>query len=449
MLANLRSIAKDYLDRADQFNSYSTEDLANLQAVYNNNASTFEDYQTALNDLVKNGTLLKYGEVTEVAHLSAEKAYYIYNAFGYGAMVEKDGIPTLRNANPKSGSVHYYDCQAQYKAKAKVQDETSNWMILAADKFPGYYYIYNIGAGKYLNPQYNSTFTDTPQPFSITKINGYFVLSALDFKYNNSTQICLAPQFDSSPVSVWNNDEGNYFIIYDNYSVKPSTQLIEQLRNEVYQDARERAGTVAVINMNSTIETYANARPLDFSNVEGLQAYRATNYNASNHIVQLEPTQQAIAKEGLVLRGETGEYEVPYINEAQSGTNLLVGVTEATRITRTSGIYSNFVLTQDNTGKCFVPTQGETIDAQKAYLRIRTANLPSGGESRIALKFGNDLKGDANEDGKVDVADAVVTINKVLGQPASPFNLFNADINDDGIININDVVMTIKIILGE
>ncbi|MBP5711675.1 MAG: dockerin type I repeat-containing protein, partial [Prevotella sp.] len=115
----------------------------------------------------------------------------------------------------------------------------------------------------------------------------------------------------------------------------------------------------------------------------------------------------------------------------------------------TSGIYSNFVLTQDNTGKCFVPTQGETIDAQKAYLRIRTTNLPSGGESRIALKFGNDLKGDANEDGKVDVADAVVTINKVLGQPASPFNLFNADINDDGIININDVVMTIKIILGE
>ncbi len=449
LLANMKALAKDYLDRADQFNSYSSEDLQALRTVYNNASSSVDDYQNALTNLAQNGKLLKYGEVTEVAHFSAEKAYYIFNAYGYGAMIGENNNPTLRNANPTVGSVHYYDCQGQYKAKAKVQDETSNWMILAADKFPGYYYIYNIGVGKYLNPQYNSNLDDTPQPFSITQMNGYFILSALNFNYNNNTQICLAPQFDSNPISVWNNDEGNYFIIYDNYNVKPSEQLVEQLRKEVYQDARERAGTVAVINMNSTIDTYANARPLDFSNVEGLQAFRATNYNASNHEVSLEPTQQAIAKEGLVLRGETGEYEVPYIDKAQSGTNLLVGITEAARIPRTSSYYTNFVLTQDNTGKCFVPAQGAILEAEKAYLRLRTNILPSGGESRIALKFGNELKGDVNGDGKVDISDAVLLINKILGQPVSSFHPYNADVNDDGIININDAVMTISIILGK
>ena len=448
LLANMKALAKDYLDRADQFNSYSTEDLANLQTVYNNNASTFEDYQTALNDLVKNGTLLKYGEVTEVAHLSAEKAYYIYNAFGYGAMVEKDGIPTLRNANPKSGSVHYYDCQAQYKAKAKVQDETSNWMILAADKFPGYYYIYNIGAGKYLNPQYNSNFTDTPQPFSITKINDYFVLSALDYNYNNSTQICLAPQFDSSPVSVWNYDEGNYFIIYDNYSVKPSTQLIEQLRKEVYQDARERAGTVAVINMNSTIETYANAKALDFSNVEGLEAFRATNYNLQEKILQLVHTGQSTATEGLILRGMPGEYEVPYIDQANAGTNMLVGVMRDTRLASTMGGYSNFVLTQENTGKLFTSANNTMLSIGSAYLRIATSNLLSG-TNKITPRFEQEIKGDVNSDGKVDITDAVLIINRILGHSVSSFNFFTADTNDDGTININDAVQIVSIILSK
>lgn len=449
MLANLRSIAKDYLDRADEFNSYSTEDLSALQSVYNNNASTLEDYQTALTNLVKNGTLLKYGEVTDVAHLSAEKAYYIFNAFGYGAMVEKNGIPTLRNANPTANSGHYYDCQAQYKEKARVQDEASNWMILAADKFPGYYYIYNIGAGKYLNPQYNSNFSDTPQPFSITRNNGYFVLTALNFNYNGKTQVCLAPQFSSSPISVWDNDEGNYFIIYDNYSVTPPKELVNELRDEVYKEAREQAGTVAVINMNSTIETYANAKALDFSQVEGLQAYRVTNFNKQTGIVQLNHIAQSTASEGLVLRGLSGEYEVPYINQANAGTNMLVGVLENKTLPSKTGAYSNFILDRDNSGKVFIPATNTIISANKAHLRILTSNLPTEGLSKITLSFDQEIKGDVNMDGKVDISDIVKVINYILAQPTTPFNFFAADTNDDGEINVNDAVQVVNIILGK
>ncbi|MBR5062232.1 MAG: DUF3472 domain-containing protein [Prevotella sp.] len=448
MLANLRAIAQDYLDRADQFNSYSTEDLANLQSVYNNNASTSEDYRTALTNLAQNGQLLKYGEVTEAAHLSAEKAYYIFNASGYGAMVAAGGIPTLRNANPVSGSGHYYDCQNAYKAKAKVQDEANNWMILTTDKFPGYYYLYNIGEGKYLNPQYNSNFSDTPQPFSITKRNGYFVLSALNFNYNGKTQVCLAPQFSSSPISVWDYDEGNYFVIYDNYSVTPSAELISELRDEAYRDSRTQAGTVAVINMNYDIETYASTRALDFTNVVGLQAYRADKYNQQANALLLQQISQATAGEGLLLKGETGEYEVPYIDAANAGTNKFVGVTQSTNIPSSSGSYTNFNLTNGSNGRTFYPFTGGTIAANKAYLRIPTAqvaNDPSGG---MSLHFNVGIKGDVNSDGNIDVTDVVLMVNAILGNPSMYFNPWAADIDNTDEVNINDVVMVVNMVLN-
>lgn len=448
MLPNLRAVAKDYLDRADQFNSYSTEDLAALQVIYNNSASKATDFQTALTNLAKNGKLLKYGEVTEVAHLSAEKAYYIFNAYGYGAMVVKEGIPTLRNANPATGSAHYYDCQNAYKAKAKVQDVANNWMILTTDKFPGYYYIYNVGEGKYLNPQYNSTLSDTPQPFSITKRNGYFVLSALNFNYNGKTQVCVAPQFSSSPISVWDYDEGNYFIIYDNYNVKPSAKLISELRTEVYKDSRTQAGTVAVINIDNNIETYANTRALDFTNVEGLSAYRANKYNQLANALLLQQISQATAGEGLLLKGENGEYEVPYIDSADAGTNMFVGVTQASSIPSSYGSNTNFTLSNGTNGRTFYPFTGGTIPANRAYLRIPTAKVADNPSNGMALFFDTGTKGDVNNDGKIDVTDVVLMVNAILMNPSSFFNPWAADVNNDDEVNINDVVMIVNLILN-
>lgn len=232
-LQQLRALAQGYLDRVDTFNGYPSEDLTGLQAVANNAASTADDYRDALASLAAEGHLLKYGEVTEVAHLSAEKAYYLSNASGYGAMMGDGEAVTLRNAAPVEGSGHYADCQPTYKAKARVQDEACNWMLLTADEFPGSYYIYNIGAQKFLNPQYHSNLGDTPQPFGIVRKNGAFVLTAQDYNYGGHTQLCLAPQFQSDPVSVWNNDAGNYFLIYDNYALKPSAELVGRLRHQI------------------------------------------------------------------------------------------------------------------------------------------------------------------------------------------------------------------------
>ena len=221
------------------------------------------------------------------------------------------------------------------------------------------------------------------------------------------------------------------------------------MRSEIYQAARQQAGTVAVINMSSTIDTYSNAKALDFSKVEGLQAFRATSFDKDNGNVQMNHIAQSAANEGLLLRGLEGEYEVPYVAQANNGTNLLVGVQEDTQISSKTGTYSNFVINKNNTGKVFIPVVNETISGGKAYLRIPSTYLPNEGINKVSIRFDQDVKGDVNGDGKVDITDAVQLINKILGNPVSPFYFFNADINDDGTININDAVQIVNIILNK
>ncbi|MDO5447607.1 MAG: dockerin type I repeat-containing protein, partial [Prevotellaceae bacterium] len=65
-----------------------------------------------------------------------------------------------------------------------------------------------------------------------------------------------------------------------------------------------------------------------------------------------------------------------------------------------------------------------------------TINLPSG------------KKGDANDDGNVDVSDITTTAAYILGNNPSPFNAENADANNDGQIDVSDITFTAGIILG-
>lgn len=68
------------------------------------------------------------------------------------------------------------------------------------------------------------------------------------------------------------------------------------------------------------------------------------------------------------------------------------------------------------------------------------------------LNLGDDekivfLKGDANGDEKVDVADIVEMVNAKKDQPSEKFNKRNADITGDGDITDADITEVTKIIL--
>lgn len=57
-------------------------------------------------------------------------------------------------------------------------------------------------------------------------------------------------------------------------------------------------------------------------------------------------------------------------------------------------------------------------------------------------------KGDANEDGTVDVSDITTIAAYILGQNPSPFNAGNADVNSDNSIDVSDITATAGMILG-
>lgn len=79
------------------------------------------------------------------------------------------------------------------------------------------------------------------------------------------------------------------------------------------------------------------------------------------------------------------------------------------------------------------------LDYVKDWYRRNYANLCDYWKSRI--------KGDANGDGKVNVADIVEIVNYILKIPSECFNIENANINDDDVIDGEDVKAVVDIIM--
>ena len=78
-------------------------------------------------------------------------------------------------------------------------------------------------------------------------------------------------------------------------------------------------------------------------------------------------------------------------------------------------------------------------------LRIYNYPLTAG---EVAVLAGKGLKGDANGDGTVDVADITTIASYILGNSPEPFIITNADVNGDGDIDVADITNTASIILG-
>lgn len=73
-------------------------------------------------------------------------------------------------------------------------------------------------------------------------------------------------------------------------------------------------------------------------------------------------------------------------------------------------------------------------------------SLPVRGENIVLEKDTIPIKGDANVDGVVNVADIVETVNYIKGNPSDKFNKAFADVNDDGTVNDEDIKTIEKII---
>ena len=58
------------------------------------------------------------------------------------------------------------------------------------------------------------------------------------------------------------------------------------------------------------------------------------------------------------------------------------------------------------------------------------------------------ILGDLNQDGIINIQDIIITINLVLGNTSSDYELWAGDLNQDGIIDILDIVLLVNLILS-
>lgn len=84
------------------------------------------------------------------------------------------------------------------------------------------------------------------------------------------------------------------------------------------------------VELESEWRTFCAVEDLDFSGVEGLEAYIATEYQDGK--VLMEPIEQVPAGTGVVLKGAPGFYEIPYAEQLEPVDNLLVGLNYGERV---------------------------------------------------------------------------------------------------------------------
>ena len=56
--------------------------------------------------------------------------------------------------------------------------------------------------------------------------------------------------------------------------------------------------------------------------------------------------------------------------------------------------------------------------------------------------------GDLNQDTMVNVQDIILSINIILGEEPSNYQMWSGDLNQDGVIDILDIVLLINMILS-
>lgn len=162
-------------------------------------------------------------------------------------------------------------------------------------------------------------------------------------------------------------------------------------RKEIYQNTKGWISVKETIELKEEtvtmpshgVRSYSNKYGLDFSGVVGLYAYVISGFNSSEGTLTLTPVTTVQAGEGLLLKGDAGEYTIPHTTTDATYTNYLVGVPTTTSVSPTDGDYTNFVLANGTHGVNFYAlSKTGNISAGKAYLRLPTADINKSNLSR-------------------------------------------------------------------
>jgi len=136
---------------------------------------------------------------------------------------------------------------------------------------------------------------------------------------------------------------------------------------------------IHTITLSSDFQTYCSDKDLDFTGVEGLNAYIASGFSPDSCEVLLSHVNLVPAKTGMLLIGTAGQsYEVPIADTDFIYSNLFRGLLEDVEVT------SGYVLD----GNEFVAVDGTvTVKGGEAYLNV----TPAANAPRLAIRFADTI----------------------------------------------------------
>lgn len=188
---------------------------------------------------------------------------------------------------------------------------------------------------------------------------------------NTSTFATIEGQVTNIQVSI-----SNELTAVDNIQSDVTNALDEAIEASQY-----------IADIKGEFATFCSTADLDFTDVTGVKAYVASDFEADGLLVKMTQVTNVPAGTGVLLVAEeAGEYQIPAGSSAADFTNMLVGVTEATVVAATNGTNRNFILANGGEGVAFYPLKEGKLAAGKAYLPLPAAAL-SAGVKGISLTF--------------------------------------------------------------
>ena len=132
--------------------------------------------------------------------------------------------------------------------------------------------------------------------------------------------------------------------------------------------------------------SFAAPVDLDFTNVSGLKAFTATGYDKSTKTIWLTRVMKVQKGEGVLLKGDAKDYEIPSAAVQSSYMNMFVGNTSGASVqvleTSEDGSQTNFYLKGDGS---FVSVNGfVNIGNNKCYLELPTSMVATAASTRGA-----------------------------------------------------------------
>lgn len=219
-LDKTKAIAKQLIDNAGSINNYPLADLQEVIAVYDNGACTdAQALATALQEVSRKSSFTRNYLVADRINLSQEHAYYVQNANGYGVLAATtEGRLTAKGATVE-GSL------SDYTGRADMDDPYNNWQVLHDEPYSAYY-LYNIGARKFLNTNAEGGLSDEPQPLTVRPWGKTFY-----FTVEATKEIVGIDTGTDKPLSLQERANNyTYFYLYDNFRQIQPVGVADSLR---------------------------------------------------------------------------------------------------------------------------------------------------------------------------------------------------------------------------